>query len=290
MKVKQKISLKRATFLSEQAYLDGNLNYESDFCKPIEKAAGFLRRFIVANKLEKYKTAKQIAVCDYMFSPWSGNDYKAFEYDFTNEYPDNDWHYQLVSRTLKNHKGQCHSLPWTMKLIAEEIGAEMYIARAPQHCFVMYRDADNLFPEEWVNVEVTSHQFQPTSWIKKNSEIKDSAIIVGTYLTPLSDKQALACILENLALSYVSKYKVYNAFTLKCASTSLAHYESNPTAIIVKAKSLISMLNQRSKYDICSSDCHVDIYSQIKQCEAKLNATYWTEITDELEKRLSKKQ
>ncbi len=104
---KTHISLKRATFLSEQAYLSGVLDYRSDFCQPIEKAAAFLKRFITTNKLEKYKTAKQIALCDYMFRPWSGNNHRPFEYDFTNEYPDNDWHYQLVSRTLKTHKGQC---------------------------------------------------------------------------------------------------------------------------------------------------------------------------------------
>ena len=46
-------------------------------------------------------------------------------------YPDGDWHYQLTSRTLKSHKGQCRSLPWTFKLIAEELGAEACIAHAP---------------------------------------------------------------------------------------------------------------------------------------------------------------
>ncbi len=182
------------------------------------------------------------------------------------------------------------SLPWTMKLIAEEIGADMYIARTPRHCFIMYRDNDNLFPEDWINVEVTSHQYQPTSRIKENSEIKDSAIIVGTYLTPLSDKQALACILENIALSYINKYKVYNSFTLKCASTSLNYYNSNPNAIIIKAKSLASISIQRQNVNDYSHDSlAVDIYSQIKQCEVKLKETYWTEITDELDNRLSKR-
>ena len=154
---KTKISLKRAVFLSENAFLDGKLNYKRDFCRPISQAASFMKRFIVANKLGRYKTSKQIALCDFMFKPWSGNRRIPFEYDVTEEFPKDDWHYLLVSRTLKTHQGQCYSLPWTMKLFAEELGADVHIALAPRHCFVMYKDIDNLFPEDWVNVEVTSH-------------------------------------------------------------------------------------------------------------------------------------
>lgn len=110
------LSVRRAVFLAEWAYLDGNLDYERDFCEPIRKGADYLRRMIVANQWEKYKTAKQIALCNFFFYPCSGNGQNPFLYDFSREYPEDDWHYQLVSRTIKTHKGQCHSLPWTFKL------------------------------------------------------------------------------------------------------------------------------------------------------------------------------
>ncbi|MBP3243709.1 MAG: hypothetical protein J6M59_08770 [Bacteroidaceae bacterium] len=110
------LSVRRAVFLAEWAYLDGNLDYERDFCEPIRKGADYLRRMIVANQWEKYKTAKQIALCNFFFYPCSGNGQNPFLYDFSREYPEYDWHYQLVSRTIKTHKGQCHSLPWTFKL------------------------------------------------------------------------------------------------------------------------------------------------------------------------------
>ena len=104
------LSVKRAVFLAEWAYLDGNLNYERDFCEPIKKGADYLRRMIAANHWEKYKTAKH-ALCNYFFYPCSGNGQTPFQYDFSKEYPEDDWHYQLVSRTIKTHKGQCRSLP-----------------------------------------------------------------------------------------------------------------------------------------------------------------------------------
>ena len=165
------LSVKRSVFLSEWAYLDGKLDYEQDFCAPLSKGAQYMRRLIAVNKWDKYKTAKQIAICTFFFQPVSGNNYTIFSYDFSNEYPDGDWHHQLVSRTLKTHTGQCLSLPWTFKLFAEELGAKAYIAHAPRHCFIMYKDEDNLFPEDWVNVEVTAQQYQPTWGIKEHFEI-----------------------------------------------------------------------------------------------------------------------
>jgi hypothetical protein len=283
---KTKISLKRAVFLSENAFLDGKLNYDTDFCRPISQAASFLRRFIAANKLEKYKTAKQIALCDFMFRPWSGNGYKPFEYDFTEEYPKDDWHYQLLSRTLKTHKGQCHSLPWTMKLFAEELGADIHIAIAPRHCFIMYKDIDNLFPEDWVNVEVTSHQYHPTWAKKKDFHIKDSAIIVGTYLTPLSDKQALACQMAHLALGYKYKYNAYDAFTLKCVNTALKYYPQNPNALLTKGKSLEVLLLAHLKTNGWLHDSFTDdIDRQSRECRIALINTYWTQETEEMQKQ-----
>ncbi len=230
---KEKISIKRAVFLSEWAYLDGRLDYEKDFCIPVKNYANYLLRLIEVNKWEKYKTAKQIALCNFFFYPCYGNEHKPFEYDFSNEFPENDWRYQLVSRTLMTHKGRCHSLPWAFKLIAEELGAEVGIAHAPRHCFIMYEDKDNLFTGDWVTVEVTSHQYQPTFAIKDHFAITDSAINVGTYLTPLSDIQTVACQLSDLALSYFYKYHRYDEFILKCVKKSLAYYPMNPNAVIM---------------------------------------------------------
>lgn len=170
---KAPLSIRHAVFLAEWAYLDGNLDYEKDFCEPIKKGADYLRRLIAVNHWEKYKTAKQIALCNFFFYPCSGNGQKPFEYDFSNEFPEDDWRYQLVSRTIKTHKGQCHSLPWTFKLYAEELGANVSLAHAPRHCFIMYKGEDNLFPEDWVNVETTAQQYQPTWAIKEHFAISD---------------------------------------------------------------------------------------------------------------------
>ena len=271
------LSVKRAVFLAEWAYLDGNLNYERDFCEPIKKGADYLRRMIAANHWEKYKTAKH-ALCNYFFYPCSGNGQTPFQYDFSKEYPEDDWHYQLVSRTIKTHKGQCRSLPWAFKLYAEELGAEVYLTHAPRHCFIMYKDEDDLFPEEWVNVETTAQQYQPTWAIKEHFAISDSAIAVGTYLTPITDTQTVACQLADLALGYYHKYKRYDEFTLRAAETSLKYYPMNPNAIIIKGKSLGAILQQHLEQNGYLRDAYADALDlQLRQCMRDLNATHWTQ-------------
>ncbi len=272
---KQKMSIKRAVFMAEWAYLDGNLDYEKDFCQPIAKNVEFLKRFIAVNKLEKYKTAKQIALCDFFFRPWSGNGYTPFTYDYSKEFPEDDWHYQLVSRTLRCHKEQCRSLPWAYKLLAEELGAKAYLTHLPNHCFIMYKDEDDLFPEDWVNVELTSHQYVPTFWQKEHFEVKDSAIIVGTYLTPLTDEQTIACQLADLAFGYSKKYHVYDDFTLKCVDVALRYYPKNPNAILIRGKSLDALLLKHLHFNGHLRDAYTDMNDRESK---KLSICFMTRI------------
>lgn len=150
----------------------------------------------------------------------------------------------------------------------------------------MYKDEDHLFPEYWVNVELTSQQYQPTFWIKEHSAIKDSAIIAGTYLTPISDVQTVACQLADLASGYYDKYKCYDEFTLKCAETSLRYYAMNPNAIVTMGKSLNALLKRRLEQNGNHRDAYTDIlYYRSLQCMQALKATYWTQETEELRRK-----
>lgn len=49
--------------------LDGNLDYEKDICEPIQKDVAYMKRWMVANNLSQYKTAKQITLCNFFFYP-----------------------------------------------------------------------------------------------------------------------------------------------------------------------------------------------------------------------------
>lgn len=282
---KKPLSIKRAVFLSEWAYLDGKLDYKKDFCNEISRIAQYIKTAIALNHFEKYKTAKQFMICNYFFYPCNGNGKVPYTYDHNIEYPRGDWHHQLVSRTLRSHKGQCHSLPMTFKLIAEELGAKAFIARSPGHSYIMYKDEDDHVPEDWVNVELTTHQYFPSFSFKKNYLISDSAVIVGTYMTPLTDLQTVANQLSDLAMGYLAKYNDhYDWFTLACARKSIQYYSKNPNALIIAGKSLDRLIIEQFRrnggfYD----DIIEELYQLSFHYKKMFDETHWTEITKELD-------
>lgn len=284
---KDTLCIKRAVFLAEWAYYEGNVDFQNDFCDEIDRIIIFLNKFYDINKLSKYKTGKQMAINDYFFKPYSGNGYKPYVYDFDSfYYDDKKWDTQFVSRLLKTHEGQCRSLPWMYKIIAEEFDVEVSIAHAPRHCYIMYRDEDNLTPEDWINLEVTTGQMVPAFCIKDNFEICDSAVMVGTYMTPLTDSQTVASQMNELAMGYVAKFNRYDDFTYRCASRSLEFYPMNPNAWIVRGKSLENILQDYLANNGCVYDNHVAYLSiLIEDSMNGLSKTYMTQITEEFERR-----
>ena len=272
---KQPLSIKRAVHISEWAYLNGELD-SITFNKEISRIASFINRFVESNGLTQYKTGKQIAICEYFFKPWSGNSYIPYTYDFGEDYSNEDWHYMLVSRVLDTHKGRCRSLPWAMMVIAEELDAEMYLAYAPNHVYIMYPNLDEIYPEEWVNVEVTSHQFVPAFWIKEHFEIPDSAIQVGTYMQPLTKKQIVARQLSDLAFSYWQRNGIYDEFTYQCADVSLHYYPMNPNAILIKMNSAKALLLQYLEETNYQRDYFADSLNHAYlTCEKQLQQTHF---------------
>ena len=269
------LSVKQAVFMSERAYLQGNLDYDA-FNGEILRIATFLHDFIQINQLERFHTGKQMAICEYFFKPWSGNNYTPYTYDFGDDYPDEDWHYMLVSRVLDTHKGRCRSLPWAMMVIAEELDAEMYLAYAPNHVYIMYPNHDNHYPEKWVNVEVTSQQLVPAFWIKEHFEIPDSAVHVGTYMQPLTKKQIVARQLADLAFSYWQQTGKYDSFTYKCADASLRYYPMNPNAILIKMNSVKALLVQHLEETNYQRDYLADSLNHAYMtCEKQLQQTHF---------------
>ena len=281
------LSIKRAVYLAEWAFYEGNLDYKTDFCDEIDRIKTFILSLYEVNKLQTYKTGMQMAISSYIVSPYSGNGYTPYTYDFETFSMDKEpWERQFVSRTLKTHKGQCRSLPWMYKILANELNADAALAHAPRHSYIMYKDEDNITPEEWINLELTTNQMQPTWWIKEDFEICDSAVIVGTYMTPLTDLQAVACQMADLAFGYREKFKRYDEFTYYCASRSLEFYPMNPNAWIIRGKSLERMIQD---YLIRTGNV-IDEYASylirlMDETKRNFDNTYMTEETEEIRER-----
>lgn len=279
------ISVKRAVFLAEWAYYDGEVDYQADFCNEINRISSYINRFIIANRLSIYRTGKNIALNEFFFKPWSGNNNNPYTYNHEID-SDEDWSSQFIIPLLRTHKGQCRSLPWLYKILADEIGAEASIAHAPRHCFIRYRDWDDFYPEEWVNLELTSQQIQPEFWIKEHFAIKEEAINAKTYLYPMSQRETIANQLADLGFGYFRKFNVYDEFTLSCAELSLRYFPYNPNAILIEAKSLEAMLNKHLAANGGCADAFTDMIDARREIlHQQLEATYWTQETPDLRAR-----
>ena len=286
---KSSLSIKRAVFLAEWAYLDGNLDYDW-FCSKIDSAVIFLHGFMKANGLDKYKTGKNMAIIEYFFNPWSGNGYKPFTYDHNDIDSKQDFTQQFVSKLIRTHKGQCRSLPYYYKILAEAIGAEAYIAYAPIHTFIRYPDADNLFPEDWVNVELTTHQYTPEFYYIESFEINAKALQNKVYLHPLTDRETVAAQLSDLAVAYTVKYGVYDDFTWLCSSKSFEYYPCHYNTLITMGKSLDIALGRYLDNHGNKVDQYVlSLEKKSKELYEQLLAMGWEQLGEEYFKRLDRK-
>lgn len=285
---RQPLSIRRAVFLAEWAYLDGEPNYDT-YCRTIDSAALFLQRFIETNGLGRYKTGRNLALTEYFFHPYSGNGYKPFTYDFGEAADDKDFARQFVTPLMRTHKGQCRSLPMYYRILAEAIGADACIAYAPAHVFIRYRNDDGLYPEEWVNVELTTHQITPEFWYREHFEIDDKQIEMRVYLHPLYDRETVAAQLADLAFGYKKKFGLYDAFTLRCVGKSLEYYPQNPKAEIIRGNSLDALRRERLAGNGDAPDDEVQrLEAELQAVAERLDSLGWRPMGGELFEKLER--
>ncbi len=282
---KQPLSIKRAVFLQEWAYLDGNLDYD-EFCRGIDTVATFLRRFIKVNGLEQYKTGGNFALFEYFSRPYSGNGYKPFTYDYEDFGGTDDFTNIFVSKVMRTHSGQCRSLPMYYKILAEAIGAKAHITLVPQHYFI--RHPDEADPNKWVNVELTTRSLSREIFYIESFAVSDAAIRNKVYMYPLSDKETVALLMSELWYGYVRKYhNSYDNLMRLCTIKSLEYYPQNITALSLKA----NVINMDLINYLASNGNVMDDYARMLDAEwhsvhDHINELGWSEMDDATYERL----
>lgn len=237
------LDFKRASFLVEWAYLKGNLDY-ADFCKQIATISKGLKQFITDKKVGIYKTSGNYALYEYFTKPHPMNNYKPFVYDFDDFYGEKDYKNIFVTKLLKTHTGQCRSMPMLYKILAEEIGAESYLALAPNHLYIKHLDEQN----KWVNVELTNGHFSSDAWMISSSGMSAEAIQSGIYMKDLTLKESIAFCLTELDLAY-KQQNGHTEFSLLCCNTVIKYHKNSLDAILHKNITLKNMgLAYKKKY------------------------------------------
>jgi hypothetical protein len=238
---KTPLDFKKSVFLVENAYHKNKLNY-TDFCNQISSIGQILRKMIVEKGLNHYKTSGNWATFTYLTDTIPENKYKPYIYDFDDFEGRKDFSKQFVSKLLRTKGGNCHSLPFLYKLLANEIGAKSSLALAPNHCYIKHQNEEG----QWINVEMTNASFPRDQWMIKSMAISVDAIRQGTYMRPLTPKEEICFTIFDLASAYEHQFG-NDEFVIEVSNVGLKYFPNCLELCMTKNNALIEVIEKGKK-------------------------------------------
>lgn len=240
---KRELNFKEAVFTVENAYLNGTLD-TTYYNSAIKSLAILCNAVNNSNSLKNYnysdkKKVEKFASLFKMMTDSIDLEIKGeqliwipFKYDFDDPFGHQNWNEMFITKLIDTHKGNCHSLPYLYKILANELGIEAHLALAPNHIYIKH----NSEKDGWYNTELTSGIFPIDAWLMASGYIHIDAIRNGVYLKALNDKESIALCLVDLAQGY-QKQEFYDLdFVIKCADKALEYFPNFVNAMILKTE------------------------------------------------------
>jgi hypothetical protein len=277
-----KPDFKRAVFITENAYYDGNLDYDA-FNELITIYSNIIKAYIQANPLP-YKGSdynnmiKNYAIAQFMMDTiWLDKDtalHYPYRYDFEDFACEKDWSGMFVSKLLRTNKGNCHSMPFLYKILADEIGAEAFLSLAPYHMYIKTRSEKT----GWYNTELTNGSFPVDAWVSASGYVSLDAMRSGIYMDTLSLKQSIAFCLYDLAKGCERKYGFQQfPFIFDCLNLALDYYPNFINANLYKVDCLkkrfnlyLKLYNTKDHKDILKYETPNQIFQEMEGLYAKI--------------------
>lgn len=236
-------SFKKAVFSVENAFLEGRvdtLQFERQISFLTLLSKGLVRnRKLIYNGQDLGDVEKYAALFSVMtdsipiISPQNETlVYTPYQYDFNDPFGNEKWENMFVTKLLETRKGNCHSLPYLYKILAEELGIEAHLALAPNHVYIKhYNQKDG-----WYNTELTSGLFPLDSWLMASGYVHIDAIKNGIYMKALNNQESVALCLVDLALGHLKEPKPNLDFALQCAQKALEVFPNFVNALVLKTE------------------------------------------------------
>ncbi len=236
---------KRAVFITENVFLDNTVKY-SDFCKVINNYKSLVEESKNANILKyNYKDKINMEYHAAIFAIMTDTinikfdtlslTHTPFSYDFDDIWGNVNWEQMFVNKLLATHKGNCHSLPFFYKILADELGVEAHLSLAPNHMYIKTKSEKY----GWYNTELSSAMFPVDAWIMASGYIHLNAIQNSLYMSALDDKQSIAICMTDLAEGYARKTNFTDPdFIIMCCDTALKYLPNYVNANLLKIKTL----------------------------------------------------
>ncbi len=226
---KTPLNTQKAIFIVENAWY-GNTRKFTDFQSKIQKIGLQCQTMINRTKLNQYKTAGNWAIFEWMTQKVPENQNRPCIYNFDDFFGKKDFSSMFVSKLLETKKGNCLSLPLLYMCVAQDIGVEARLTLGPSHAWIRHIDEEG----QWANVELTSGQLPTDGLMMTGLGIQAQAIKSGAYLSELTQKEAIAFLLTQLALGYENRTGKSDNFTDKCADLSIKYFPPNVIAYTIK--------------------------------------------------------
>lgn len=238
-----KPSFKRAVFITENAYCDGRFSYDG-FNELVGQYTSIINAYMRANPLpykgsDSCSVSKNYAIYKFMTDTiWLTKD-TVLHYPYTYNFDDfaggKAWQSVFVTSLMQTHKGNCHSMPFLYKILAEELGAEAYLSLAPYHMYIKSRSEKT----GWFNTELTNGMFPVDAWVAASGYVTLEAMRSGIYMDTLSLKQSIAFCLYDLAKGCEKKLGFQQfPFIFECLDLALEYFPTCINASIYRAECL----------------------------------------------------
>jgi hypothetical protein len=231
----------------------GGVSEFTDFEESISLMASVCRALQEQNKLDYHESDSNSIRANHAITQFltetnvlSDSNYTylfpSYEYNFDDFLGANDWANTFVNRLMETRKGNCHSMPYLYKMLADELGASAYLSLAPNHIYLRHRcKTQNL---NWFNTELTNRSHPTDAWLMASGYITIEAIQNGIYMDNLTEQGNLALCLIDLAHGFAKKYpnKTTTDFQMKCVDLALKHQPNFINALLLKAELLAQLV------------------------------------------------
>jgi hypothetical protein len=287
-----------AVFKVENAYLSNQLD-RTQFDKQISFLAELSRQFIGSQDLlYDYPDRNEVVKFAALFKVITDTiqiqvdstriiEIRPYTYDFNDIWGYNDWSSMFVSKLLDTKKGNCHSLPYLYKILADKINAKAHIAVAPNHFYIKHQNKAN----GWYNTELTSGIFPIDAWLMASGYIHLDAIVNKLYMEALNDEQMIALCMIDLAKGYERKLGILaqNDFILKCCDAALKVYPHYVNALLLKAETkkkmfdaLMTKYNAQYPADILNIPEAQILFSEMTNLYAQIHVMGYRKMPEEM--------
>jgi hypothetical protein len=269
------LSLKRAVFLSENPSQGNALNYAA-YCTDIQRYVHICKEIIAVNRLNpKDKDAKNWAIqrlyADTVRLTFAGK--KQIIYPFTYDFEDysgrQDIRKLFVTKLLKQHSGQCHSMPLLYAILAQELHTDAFIAYSPSHSYIMFKDKK----AGWHNFETTCGIYTSPTDLLASGYIKGEAVENGLYLRPTTLREMVASCLADLITTYQDRFG-NDDFISGTVAKILAYYPHHTAALMIRSNFITADMRKKKREYSNPNYADLDKYPDLKAKVVTMKSTY----------------